>query len=438
MSQLDRRSVRYPELMERHMKRWIWNGLVLAGGVIVVGCGDHRPDAPAGPVASVTALTAVPACDLSQTSSSVAQYFNSTDAKTARDLIDQIIAAGAGTVAARDRGFDLIALIAQNAQAGTGGSVSDGSDLINKTTACMFRTLAELPETYPEDYTVAITTAAPGGLGVRGGATDPATAPVLSRGSFSGIAPQSGTMWATTLTGNAAPKRVVFYGRPGSTAQTYDWKVLPRNTSFSPRVVVGLCIDNTIETTGLLHEEHVGLLPFTGAYFLDPEFCSSVASRNALSAFTHQVAQLFLPRSLSAAGLTRGIGGSSGGIGSEFGAKKVPNVSLEFTIPPPSTVTVGQAFTVQVRARDPVTNAIVPATELSIIAVNNNGVRKSLLGASPQTTDNVTGIATFSNLRFDANSTGGFRLIVGGGVLGRPAIKVGEVTSIKINVKPAK
>jgi hypothetical protein len=340
-------------------------------------------------------------------------------------------------VTARDRGFDIITIIAANAQAGTGGDASAGSALINKVTPCMFRTLAELPENYPEDYTVAITTATPGALGVRGGAADPATGPVLSRGSFSGVAPQSGVTWATTLGSNPAPSRIAFYGRPGSTAQSYDWKVLPRNASFSPAALVGLCVDLTTVPTSMLHEEHIGVLTFSEAYFLDPSVCGAVASRRGFSTITHQLAQLFLPQSLSAASTTRGIGGSTGGIGSEFSADDVPNVSLVFTVQPPGTVSVGQNFTVQVRATDPITGATVGGTEVSILAVNNNGVPKTLLGTLSQTTNNA-GLATFADLRFDPASTGGFRLVVGGGVLGRPAISVGQTTSTKVNSKPAK
>ncbi len=108
------------------MKRWVWSGIVIAAGVIVIACGERRTEMPSGPMASVSALTAVPACDLSGTNSLVSQYFNSTDAKTVRTLIDQIGTAGAGTVTARDRGFDIIAIIARNAQAGTGGDASAG------------------------------------------------------------------------------------------------------------------------------------------------------------------------------------------------------------------------------------------------------------------------------------------------------------------------
>ncbi|HEV2670108.1 MAG TPA: hypothetical protein VGU74_03380 [Gemmatimonadales bacterium] len=421
------------------MKRWVLSGIVIAAGVIVIACGERggRADMPSGPMASVTTLTTLPACDLSGTNSLVSQYFNSTDAKAVRALIDQIGAAGAGSVIARDRGFDIIAVIAQNAQAGTGGAPVAASNLINNITPCMFRNLAEFPENYPEDYTVAVTTAAPGALGVRGGAADPASDLVLSRGSFSGVAPQLGVTWATTLGGNPAPARIAFYGRPGSTSQTYDWKVLPRNASFSPPAVVGVCVDLNAVPTAMLHEEHVGLLTFSEAYFLDPTLCGAVSSGRGLSAFTHQLAQLFLPQTLAAASTTRGIGGSTGGIGSEFGLNDVPNVSLVYTIQPPASVLVGQTFTVQLRATDAVTGATVGGTQVSIIAVNNNGVPKTLLGTLSQTTNNA-GLATFGDLSFDPGSTGGYRLVVGGTVVGRQAISVGQATSTKVNAKPAK
>ena len=58
------------------MKRWVWSGIVIAAGVIVIACGEQRTAMPSGPMASVTALTNVPACDLSGTNSLVSQYFN--------------------------------------------------------------------------------------------------------------------------------------------------------------------------------------------------------------------------------------------------------------------------------------------------------------------------------------------------------------------------
>lgn len=419
------------------MKRWMIGGIVLGVGMGLAACADRTSDAPSAPVASVNAPGRLPACDLRSSNQLIAKYFGPADAKTAKDLIDQITAVAAGSLIARDRGFDLIALIAKNAAAGTGGDAASASSLINAVTACMFRDEAELPANFPEDYTVAVTTAAPGGLAVRGGAADDTT-PVISRGGYAGVGTQPGGTWTAMLAGNPAPARLVLYGRPGTTANGYDWKVLPRNAAFNPPAIVGVCIDVDAATTAMLHEEHIGLLTFSAAYFLDPATCAPLSARRGLSKWAQQLAQVFLPGPLQATSISKGgIGGSTGGIGSEFAANDVANVNVTFTVQPPATVSVSQVFSIQVRATDPVTGATVGGTQLSILAVNNNGVPKQLLGTLTQTTDNA-GIATFGDLAFDPSSTGGFRLVVGGGVLGRPAISVGQTTSNKVNAKPAK
>jgi hypothetical protein len=418
------------------MKRWMIGGIVLGVGAVLAACADRTSDAPSAPVASVNAPSKLPTCDLRNTNQYVAKYFGFADAKTAKDLIDQISAAGAGSLIARDRGFDFIALVAKNAAAGTGGEAAAASSLINAVTACMFQDAAQLPANFPEDYTVAVTTAAPGALAVRGGAADDTT-PALSRGGYAGVAPQPGGTWTAMLAGNPAPARLVLYGRPGTTPNSYDWKVLPRNAAFNPPAIVGVCIDPDVAATSMVHEEHVGVLTYSDAYFLDPATCAPLSARRGLSEWAHQLAQVFLPRPLQAGGIKGGIGGSTGGIGSEFTANNVANVNITFTVQPPATVTVGQVFSVQVRATDPVSGATVGGTQVSILAVNNNGVPKQLLGTLSQTTNNA-GIATFGDLAFDPNSTGGFRLVVGGGVLGRPAISVGQTSSNKVNSKPAK
>src|SRR6266702_4083620 len=387
------------------MTRWAFGVALTLIGAGVVGCGEQQAASPAGPppVADVVALTAVPPCDFNAMNSLVSQYFSSGQAKTARDLITAMAAAGAGTATARDRGYDVMAMIAPNAQAGTGGSVQAGSDLINELTKCMFTDPAELPATFPEDYTVPLTTSLAGGLGVRGGANDP------------------------------APARLLVYGHP-ATAQHYDWKVLPRNASFSPNAVVGVCVDVNAATTSMLNEEHIGILTFADAYFLNPTTCSTFSAR---STPWQRLAGLFLPKALSASVVNPGgIGGSTGGIGSDFGLQNVPAVTLTFTLQPPATVTVGQQFAVQVRATDPVSGATVGGVRISIVAQNNNGVPKEMLGTTTQTTDN-TGVATFGDLSFSPGSTGGYRLLASGGVTGRDAISVSQAISTKVNAKPA-
>lgn len=420
------------------MRSWMIGGAVVVMGVAWAACSDPHNALPVAPPpsASMNAAAKSPSCDLSGTNALISRYFGSDEAKVIRGLIDAIAAAGAGTVAAKDRGFDVIAHIAANAQAGTGGDAASASTLINSVTACMFTSAAELPATFPEDYTIAITTNQAGGLGVRGGQSDPVD-PVLSRDNFSGVAPQPGVTWAQMLGGNAAPARLVVYGRPGTPGQSYDWKVLPRNAAFSPAAIVGLCVDPAVATTSMLHEEHIGVLTFSEAYFLDPATCGNVSSWHGMSAWAKHLAEVLLPKPLAAATAVRGgIGGSTGGIGSDFSVNVVANVNLTFTVQPPATVTVGQTFRAQLRATDPVTGATVGGVQVSIIAVNNNGVPKTLLGTLTQTTDN-SGLATFGDLQFDPSSTGGFRLVVGGKVNGRDAIVVGQATSTKVNSKPA-
>jgi len=410
--------------------------MLVVAGVAAVGCGERQAASPAGPVAELMALTPLPACDFNAINPLLSHYFSSTDAKTARDLITAIGAAGAGTATARDRGFDVMALIAANAQAGTGANAQAASDLINELTKCMFTDPAEFPATFPEDYTVAVTTGLAGGLGVRGGASDPAFDPVVSRDLFSGVAPQFGVAWPAMLSGNPAPSRLLVYGRPSAIAQHFDWKVLPRNATFSPHAIVGVCVDVNAATTSMLNEEHIGILTFADAYFLNPVTCSTFSFRKA--SWGDRLAFLFLPKSLSASTVVNpgGIGGSTGGIGSDFGLQNVPAVTLTITVQPPATVTVGQQFSVQVRATDPATGTTVGGVRITIVAQNNNGVPKQLLGTTTQTTSN-SGLATFSDLSFSDGSTGGYRLLVSGGVTGRDAIGVGQALSNKVNAKPA-
>ncbi len=418
------------------MQRWAFGGALLAASAIVAGCGERQTVAPSGPVAEVAALTPLPPCDFNALNPLVSHYFSADEAKVVRGLIDAMQAAGAGTATARDRGYDVMAHVAANAAAGTGGSAQAGSELLNELTKCMFTDPAEFPATFPEDYTVAITTALPGGIGVRGGAADPTYDAVVSRNLFSGVAPQPGVSWATTLSSNPAPNRLLVYGRPGSTSESYDWKVLPRNAAFSPPVIVGVCVDVNAATTSMLHEEHVGILTFADAYFLDPNSCSSFSFRTA--SWPERLAYLFLPKALNASTLNPGgIGGSTGGIGSDFGLRDVPTATLSFTIQPPTSVMVGQTFTVQVQATDPATGATIGGVEITIAAANNNGVQKILLGTLTQTTGN-SGLATFSDLSFASGSTGGYRLVASGTVSGRDAINVTPATSTKVNAKPAK
>ena len=412
----------------------------------VWGCGDRRQTLPPGPHMQ---LAAPPSgggivCDFRAINKLVQSYFGAAEAKVVKALVSQMQDAGAGSTAAQDRGFDAMTHIASNVDAGN-ADFTDASALTNGLLVCMFTSAADLPATFPEDFTIATTPTLHGAYAIRGGATDPLTAVVLSRpldAPFSGVAPPSSSTWPGVLAGNPVPRRILVYGRPGSHPQTYDWRIVPRSTVFAPEVVVGVCVDPFAKATSLLHEEHFGLLPYVNVPFLDLSTCSPVASRP--SAWPLQFARSLAgwgtavlgPRPLSAGSalVVGGLGGSTGGIRSEFGDQQVDTVLLAFTVQP-SDVQVGQVIrpAIVVRATDAVTGTPVPNVSVTLAAVDNNGV-PALLGGTLTQVTNAAGLATFGDVT--QVKTGAYVLTAVGSVGGRPAIAVAEVRSARFNVRP--
>src|SRR5262249_3869931 len=155
--------------------------------------------------------------------------------------------AGVGTPTAQGIGFDIFVRVGNNVNAGN-TDVTDGGAVVNGLIACMYTSAADRPLVFPEDFSIALDPAQHGAFEVRGGASDP-TGPVFNRPNatpFSGVRPLDGGPWTTLLAGNPAPSRVLFYGRPGSTSTSYDWKVVPRSATFAGQgAMVAVCVDAT-------------------------------------------------------------------------------------------------------------------------------------------------------------------------------------------------
>jgi len=405
--------------------------------LMAVGCSDrNQPLPPTSSMQTAAPLTGGITCDFKSLNQFATHYFNAPEAKLVRGLISAMQTAGAFTVTAKDRGFDVMTHVASNVDAGN-SDVADASGLTNGLLACMFATAAELPATFPEDFSVATDPAQHGAYQVRGGPTDPASAPVFNRpltAPFSGMKPTGGHSWADVLTGAPAPARILVYGRPGALSQTYDWKVAPANTSFAPPVMVGVCIDPFTATTSLLREEHSGLLPFADFAELVPGVCSPVAARTTSlpAQLAARVRDFFLPSPLGAN--PGGLAGTTGGIHSVFGAQVVDTVTLTFTTQP-SDVTVNQIITppVQVLATAKGSGDPVPNVSVTLSSIDNNGVPQLLSGTLTQVTDG-SGIATFGDL--SQSKTGGYAFTATGSVNGRAAIVVVQATSARFNVHP--
>jgi hypothetical protein len=411
--------------------------LGMAVATVAIGCSEQGALPPQQNMTASLAATTGTTCNFQALNVLANHYFGGQEAKLVRGIISQMQTDGAFTTSEIDSGFSVIARIAANIKAGN-RDASDGSSLTNGLLACMFSSPADLPATFPEDFTVAVTPGDSGGYDVRGGAAD-LTGPVFSRpvpGSFSGVAPSGTNTWPGILSGDVAPRRIFVYGEPGFLPHTYDWRVIPRTTTFSPVAVVGVCLDANTNATSLIHE-NAALLPFQDAAFLP--VCNGFASGPWTSPLLAQLGKwglaVFGPASLSASSLNPGgLAGSTGSIHSVFGPEVVNTVTLTFTVQP-TDVTANQIITpaVVVTATEVGTTTPVPNVVISLTTLNNNGTPATLSGTLTLTTD-ATGTVTFSDL--SQSKTGGYLLVATGSVNGRPAIGVPSVNSTRFNVRP--
>lgn len=405
-----------------------------------VGCSERSQPLPAGPRMQAAAPpTGTLTCDFKSLSQLATHYFSGTEAKVVRGILSLMDGATDFSATARSYGFDVMTHIAQNVRDGN-TDVADASNLTNGLIACMYMPtdIDALPAQFPEDFSVATDPATFGAYEVRGGTSSEV---VFSRSNppLSGVAPD-GTTWGATLAGNS-PVRALLYGAPGlPNTNTYEWRVVPRNATFNPAVLVGVCFSATDNPQYLLHEEHVGLLPYRDAGFLPGGCPPSVIGANSwttdlASRLLRWGTDVFGPRPLSATTVfdPGGLAGSTGSLRSLFGPENAATVVLTFE-QQPSDVQVNATITpeVTVKATNPVTGSTVANVSVSLIAFNNNGVPAELKGGEAQLTD-YSGIATFDHL--SETKTGGY-VLTASGVIANRTITVLQATSTRFNVRP--
>ncbi len=340
--------------------------LALAAGFIAAGCSDRPGPSPA--MLRMDAATTVPTTTCSFTSMNplVTHYFSgTTDKQVVSALIDAMKTAfqANDVTTTRDRGFDVMTHIATQVKAGN-ADFQDASALTNALLACMLFSSAELPATFPEDFTTATNPALDGGYDVRGEPPiDPDGEPgqrvyarpaafnalgFPTREGFSGLAPAlmgSNTpfSWSQIIHTVTPPTRVLLYGKPGPNSQSYDWRAVPRTVSYlmpglkgGPGALVGLCVAST---TTLVHESgttFTGFNPFADAYFMDPGICQTFAFERSTWNPLRFANRLFsVPPVWANPG---GVGGLIGGH-SEFHGD-VTQMTAAYTMQPRPNVTV--------------------------------------------------------------------------------------------------
>lgn len=412
--------------------------LVIIAAALALACTD-RPDMPPAPAFSHQ--SDVP-CDVNALNSLVAQYFSPPSQQQAREYLGALRDAGGRTETARDRGFDILALMAQAVASGGAGSPATGSALVNGLIVCMFDPAGgpdDFPHPFPVDFTVSLTPDAAGAFAVRAATAD--ATPVLARGLVpqSGIAPPQGSTWADLLA-----ERVLIYGFPIS-ATVYDWAFVRPGASFGgPGAIVGLCLAGG---SVMVHESSVGLLAFSDPYFL-PASCDATAAApfapvDPLGALGRFAAGLLLPRPLHATTFLSpgGVGGLAGGLRSQFRPEDVPTANTEFLSQPlnsrvnePIPTSPAGGIVVQVTSGA----FTVPGTSVSLVARDNNGATVQLTcpdlpGAVCTGVTGLDGRVAFGSPVL--NKTGGYRFETTGTVSGRTTA-VNLARSKKFNVRP--
>jgi hypothetical protein len=433
--------------------------LVLTAALIAIGCSEKETAPLTGPDLH-TGLTLSSGCDFSHLGQLANSFLKPPAQQTAKNKVDEMAAAGAYSLTAKNDGFDIMALMEGAVNDGTAGDPTVGSELMNHLLLCMYNPATEAasyPASFPDTFTVALTPSLTGAFGHRSSGTTPVYA--RSAGftlGFSGIAPAGN--WGVVQ----APARVVLYGRPATTStgafisQTYDWRTIPRNATFSPNIVIAVCIDAaaTSNSTLMLNEQGVGILSFVDAAFLDPVSCSPTTTALLDGSSPFQLARrlvrfgtgLLTPRPLMATALSPGgIGGSNSRCCSKVGPTNVPSVALALSnVTTPVKVNSGRF---SLTATTTSGTDLVNGTKVTLATSTNNGTPMNIRVADPTascssgtppqgitgTGTNATGTYVFTNLCF--TNTGNVFIVGTANVEARsdtPATKL----SNKINVKP--
>jgi hypothetical protein len=451
---------------------------VAVAALAAVACGDQqdRPaqsEAPLAPVfAAQGGTTFSTKCSFTTASQLAGSYFTNNDTtKLVRSLITSMKSAGAGTATARNLGFDVFVHVSTNVAANP--DAVTGSAFVNEIIKCMFTDASAWPASYtatapgPEDFTVALDAAQNGAFQVRGGLTDSPDAVRARLDGYSAVAPPSGFLWSTVLSGNPLPSRVLLYGRP-SVAQVgvdpntfYNWRVVARNTVFTPAVLVGVCVDPNTNPYGndkavVRRQDNAGIsfLPFADAYFMTPgsncdehQVVSIMSPLGQMAAgFMKLGSTLFGARPLQASGLLNpgGLAGATGGIHTDYGPDFVDSVFLSFVVQPHDakvcTAAIGSGCT-GTRTISPVTVLAtwrgfpVGGVQITVVPVNNNGTPAEMRGDSTLVTGE-DGTVTYTNLGL--TKTGGYALLTNAELVEQrsAAIVIPHITSTKFNIRP--
>jgi len=421
-------------------------------------------------------------------SNSANAYFTlNSDRKTASDLISAMAAAYNATpkdvAALRTKGFELLSLTGLVSRQNTASSPATGALLTKQAFNCMFDigpTTAGF-EGWPDDphydFSAALTPVDGGAYYVRGGTV---VAPAVGNlaalnttanpaaGNISAI----GTPSQEDTWGEVLGQQVLFFGN--KVTDGYDWKVLPRNATFTPYAVVALCpavnSGRVYDDADMVHQQDVGVLGFEVATSLcstdpAPPFASLYRGGSlfaALGRAIHSTGRWLSPQpAYATAVVTAVIGGKvSGAKGDEFTFENLPTVKLDLKLAdlgPRNTVQANTGrFSVTVDVTTP-DNEPAGGITVTLSLVDNNGVGTAIFEApegTPCTAESAEPAQEITLATVGQNGdqqatkaiwtenlcitkTGSVTLIASSVADGNPNAGIASVASkAKINVKP--
>jgi hypothetical protein len=350
-----------------------FTAVALVGLVALVGACDQP--SPSAPVDALGSVKPPPDTDFDclftgnpSLSNSANSYFTTTaDRKAASDLIAAMQAArdAENTELAREYGYELLSMVGSLSRGTTPVDREVGEVLTKQAFNCMYDTGGDdaasfegWPDAAHYDFETALDAANGGAYFVRGD-DEPSTAPAVGNlaalnnppadpagGNVSVLAPPlpapEGQLPVNDTWSEVLGQQVLFFGNP--VTDGYDWKVLPRDATFSPYARVALCQgvnggDQEYDDADMVHQFGVGVLGFVDADGLcgtQPPFVA-LQGRGAferLARLGRSLTALLTPEPLQASmavALTRG-GSASGAKGDEFTFENVPVVDLEVSV----------------------------------------------------------------------------------------------------------
>ena len=391
------------------MQARTWKYLMAASGLVVTAaCADDQPATRVTMPSRPSPAWAAAGCDFTLMKKNARAYFVSSR-DPVYDLIQQLSSLNTkGTAATfKQKGFEILAYVGSVAGTAAVTTPTAGDAFVRDDLTCL-----GFPAT-AGTFTSALD--ANGLFAVRGGAGDPPTAAVLSRGGLPtyGAEPRGSATWA-----ESAGQQFLIYGFHRNwdfteedpalgDNEAYQLETIP-DVSFNPPIRGFVCLGDAPSANTLLQHEGEILANETPAACGPLTVGSSGNEARGVFALARRVTDWLAPRPLYAATMfSFGIGASLGGL-SPIGPVNVDVSGVQLTIlSQPTTGSINAPLSPPIVVKAVTANGTtVDGLTVRLLVTGNNG---SFVISGAQAVTTGGGIATFDNFR--TTKAGGYTFV---------------------------